>query len=229
MEQTYHVPPTLGFVTPKPDLNPDETAPEASEPVVPSDQVAISETLEELAREGARRMLERALHSEVDAYLGRRRYDRVEDDFSGYRNGYAREREISIGTWAVEVRPPRIADTPGHIPPFRSSILPRGRNLTHQTQRLFARLYLEGMSSGDFEPAFRELLGSRAPLSSSTILRLKQDWRSEYTVWRTRPLTERYVYCWADGIVRHEAPFDRVGWKGPPPGCRSSPVKLGAA
>jgi hypothetical protein len=45
-------------------------------------------------------------------------------------------------------------------------ILPRGRNLTYETQRLFARLYLEGLSSGDFEPAFRELLGTRAPLSS---------------------------------------------------------------
>jgi hypothetical protein len=29
--------------------------------------------------------------------------------------------------------------------------------------------------------------------------------------------------------VRHEAPVIRVGWKDPPPGCRSSPVKLRAA
>ena len=36
-------------------------------------------------------------------------------------------------------------------------------------------------------------------------------------------------YVYLDATVRHEAPFDRVGWKGPPPGCRSSPVKLGAA
>jgi hypothetical protein len=79
-----------------------------------------------------------------------------------------------------------VADTPGHIPPFRSSILPRGRALTYPTQRLFARLYLEGLSSGNFEPAFRELLGSRTPLSPSTILRLKADWRAEYTVCRTR-------------------------------------------
>ncbi len=203
MAEPYHVPTALGLVDAPPDRSPDETAPEATEPVVPSSQVAVSETLEELAREGARRMLERALHSEVDAYLGRRRYDRVDDDFAGYRNGYAREREISIGTWAVEVRPPRVADTPTHIPPFRSSILPRGRNLTYPTQRLFARLYLEGMSSGDFEPAFRELLGHRAPLSSSTILRLKEDWRAEYTVWRTRPITERYVYIWS-ARVRQE-------------------------
>ena len=31
------------------------------------------------------------------------------------------------------------------------------------------------------------------------------------------------------GYVRHEAPFDRVGCKGPPAACRSRPLKLGAA
>jgi hypothetical protein len=31
-------------------------------------------------------------------------------------------------------------------------------------------------------------------------MRLKEDWRAEYTVWRTRPITERYLYIWADGI-----------------------------
>ena len=208
MAAPYHAPEPIAFPASPPESPPEPPADagatadplDGSERTVPSGQPAISETLEELAREGARRMLERALHSEVDGYLGRRRYDRVDDDFAGYRNGYAREREISIGTWSVEVRPPRVADSPGHIPPFRSSILPRGRNLTYPTQRLFARLYLEGMSSGDFEPAFRELLGQRAPLSSSTILRLKEDWRAEYTVWRTRPITERYVYIWSDGI-----------------------------
>lgn len=201
MAEPYHAPPALGLVQPTPEASPAGAAPDASGPLVPTGQAEVGETLEELAREGARRMLERALHSEVDAYLGRRRYDRADDDgFSGYRNGYARDREISVGTWAVEVRPPRVADTPPHIPPFRSSILPRGRSLTHETQRLFARLYLEGLSSGDFEPAFRELLGTRAALSSSTILRLKEDWRAEYTVWRSRPITGRYAYCWADGI-----------------------------
>jgi putative transposase len=198
--EPYHAPTPIAFPTPPSDGSPGVEPADGSEPLVPTSQVAVGETLEELAREGARRMLERALHSEVDAYLGRRRYDRADDDFSGYRNGYARDREISVGTWAVEVRPPRVADTPSHIPLFRSSILPHGRNLTHETQRLFARLYLEGLSSGDFEPAFRQLPGTRAALSSSTILRLKEDWRAEYTVWRAHPISERYVYIWSDGI-----------------------------
>jgi Transposase, Mutator family len=100
---------------------------EPPEPITPTALPAISETLEEVVREGARRMLERALCAEVDAYLGRRRYDRVDDDFSGYRNGFARDREITIGSWAVEVRQPRVSDVPEHSPSFRSSILPRGR------------------------------------------------------------------------------------------------------
>jgi hypothetical protein len=34
---------------------------------------------------------------------------------------------------------------------------------------------------------------------------------------------------WIDDAVRHEAPYDRVGGRSPPPTCRSRPVKLGAA
>jgi transposase-like protein len=192
---------------------PTQDAPPVEPPGTPIDEVgatdppllgdglpAVTETLESLARDGARRMLERALHAEVDAHLGRHRYDRSDADFTGYRNGFARDREITIGTWSVEDRPPRVSDTPGHIPAFRSSILPRGRALSSETQRLFARLYLEGLSSGDFEPALRELVGERAPLSSSTILRLREEWKLEYAAWRVRPIRGRFAYLWCDGL-----------------------------
>jgi putative transposase len=57
------------------------------------------------------------------------------------------------------------------------------------------------LSSGDFEPVFRELLGEGAPLSESTILRLKAGWEQEYRVWRERRLEEhRYAYVWLDGV-----------------------------
>ena len=169
------------------------------EPTEPAAE-AVNHTLEELAREGARRMLERALATEVDEFLGRPRYERRLLAEQGYRNGYGRPRPVAIGTWPVEVRAPRIADLPTGAPPFHSAILPRRRMLSPETQRLFARLYLEGLSSGDFEPAFRELLGEHAPLSSSTILRLKEEWGSEYAAWRVRPIKARFTYVWADGI-----------------------------
>jgi len=194
----------------------------------PSAGTIITNTLERVAREGAQRMLQRALEDEVQTFLGRDRYAPGGRD-TGYRNGHGRPREIGIGTWSVEVRPPRISDLPPGAEPFASALLPRRRYLSQDTQRLFARLYLEGLSSGDFEPAFRQLLGERATLSGSTILRLKADWEADYRAFRSRPIEGTFAYLWADGIVRHEAPRDRVGGRSPPPACRSRPVKRRAA
>jgi transposase-like protein len=134
----------------------------------------VTDTLEAIAREGARKMLQAALEVEIDERLGRPRHAPGGRE-TGYRNGHDRPREVGIGTWSVEVRPPRVRDLPAGSEPFASKILPRRRYLSRDTQRLFARLYLEGLSSGDFEPAFRALMGERATLSASTMLRLRTD------------------------------------------------------
>jgi hypothetical protein len=61
-------------------------------------------------------------------------------------------------------------------------------------------------------------------------VRLKEVWQRDYEAWSKRSLTgKRYVYFWVDGIVRHEAPWNRVGCKDPPLACRSKPLKLEAA
>lgn len=160
----------------------------------------IVDALDQLAREGARLILERALSAEVDEFLGRERYARG-GEFRGYRNGHGRPRTVGIGTWAVPVKAPRVCDVPEEMPAFESAILPKRKRLSLETQKLFCQLYLEGLSSGDFEPVFRQLLGETAPLSANTILRLKEEWEQEYEAWRQRSLElERFVYVWADGI-----------------------------
>jgi putative transposase len=160
----------------------------------------ITDALDQLAREGARLMLERALAAEVDEFLGRERYVR-RGEFRGYRNGHGRARTVGVGTWAVPVRAPRVSDVPKDMPGFESAILPKRKRLSLETQKLFCQLYLEGLSTGDFEPVFRQLLGETAPLSPNTILRLKQEWEQEYEAWHRRPLDlGRYAYAWADGI-----------------------------
>ncbi len=103
-------------------------------------------------------LMQRALAVEVDEFLGRPRYERRVLAEHGYRNGYGRPRAVAIGTWPVEVRAPRIRDLPDDAPPFHSAILPR-RRIAVGRDPAPVRLYLEGLSSGDFEPAFRELLG----------------------------------------------------------------------
>jgi len=63
-------------------------------------------------------------------------------------------------------------------------------------------LYLNGISTGDFNEALEAFLGEDAKgLSHPTISRLKEKWKKEYEEWRKRDLTEeRYVYWWADGV-----------------------------
>jgi hypothetical protein len=79
-------------------------------------------------------------------------------------------------------------------------------------------------------PALEHFFGAAAGLSASVVTRLTTQWQAERQECLQRDLHDRdYVCCWADGIVRHEAPSDRAGWKDPPLGCRSSPLKLEAA
>ena len=62
-------------------------------------------------------------------------------------------------------------------------------------------LYLHGLAKGDFELALRGLLGEEAPLSASSIGRLKPQWQLEHEAWKQQDLSElQLVYVWADGI-----------------------------
>jgi len=165
-------------------------------------QEPVREALDELVRWGAQEMLRRALEEEVERFLQRGRYRRGQG-FRGYRNGYAPERTIGTGLGSVTVRVPRVREVPADVAPqgFRSAIVPRYQRRSAATAQLFAQLYLEGLSSGDFEPVFRALLGEDAPLSANTILRLKAGWEAEYTAWRRRSLRgQRYAYVWLDGV-----------------------------
>ena len=162
----------------------------------------VGDVLEELVRKGAQEMLRRALEDEVEGFLGRGRHERKRP-FRGYRNGYAPERTVGSGLGTVAVRAPRVREVPAEVSGegYRSAILPRYQRRSRAQARLFAQLYLEGLSSGDFEPVFRALLGEEAPLSKNTILRLKGTWKTEYEAWKQRSLGDhRYAYLWFDGI-----------------------------
>lgn len=162
----------------------------------------VQDALEAYVREGARRMLAVALEEEVNFFLGRHRYERGKA-FRGYRNGHHPLRELTVGLAPVEVRVPRVAKVPSEVAPegFQSQIVGRYQRASQTTQRLFARLYLEGLATGDFEPVFRELVGETMALSANAVVRLKEEWGEEYKAWRKRPLWEhQYAYIWSDGI-----------------------------
>jgi transposase-like protein len=162
----------------------------------------VQDALEAYVREGARKMLAVALEEEVNTFLRRQHYERGKE-FRGYRNGYHPLRELTVGLGPVKVRVPRVAKVPPDVAPqgFQSQIVRRYQRASETTRRLFARLYLEGLATGDFEPVFRELVGETTALSPNAIVRLKERWEQEYEAWRKRPLWKhRYAYVWTDGV-----------------------------
>ena len=153
--------------------------------------------LDEIAREGARRMLLSVLEAEVADFLGRHRYERGED-FRGYRNGYGKERKVALGSGPLNIRAPRVRES---RQPFKSEILKSYQRQSDNLKVMTPQLYLHGLATGEFELALRGFLGDGASLSAASVSRLKEQWEAEYERWRKRSLGEsQYVNLWCDGI-----------------------------
>jgi transposase-like protein len=98
----------------------------------------------------------------------------------------------------VTIRRPRIR---GLKERFESVLLPMFQRQSETVKQLLPELYLHGLSMGDFDLALRGLLGDEAPLSATTLARLKEVWREEYQQWKEIDLSGKDpVYLWADGI-----------------------------
>ena len=120
------------------------------------------------------------------------------DSDTGYRNGYGRARRLTLSSGTIQLRRPRVRDTEEQ---FESRLLPLFVNRTRKIAELIPELYLRGLSEGDFDLALRGLLGEDAPVSASTVARLKDKWNDELAQWRSRPLDDlEVVYMWVDGV-----------------------------
>src|SRR5215207_3109109 len=175
-------------------------------PVGEDDALAV--TLDDLAREGARRMIATALKAEADEYVASF-VDELDEEGKRLvvRNGRARERRVTVGPGTVAIRAPRVNDKrideeTGARKRFSSRILPAYARRSPKVNDVLPVLYLRGLSTGDFRPALEQLLGEDAAgLSASTISRLCKDWEAEHERFRTRSLRfHRYAYLFVDGV-----------------------------
>jgi transposase-like protein len=163
--------------------------------------------IDEIVREGARRMLAEALQAEVDAYIARFVAERDENGHRlVVRNGSHQPREVLTSAGAVEVTAPRVNDRrvdpeTGEQARFTSAILPAWCRKTPKITEVLPLLYLHGLSTGDFVPALGQFLGSSAGLSAAVITKLTEAWKAEQRSFPARDLSGvDYVYLWVDGI-----------------------------
>ena len=154
-------------------------------------------------------MIAAALEAEVDEYVSSFTEEVGEDGKRlVVRNGRARERRVTVGSGTVPIRAPRVNDKrvdeeTGERKRFSSKILPAYARRSPKVTEVLPILYLHGLSTGDFGPALRDLLGEDASgLSSSSIQRL-----TEQLAGRARRVPHagelrfhRYAYLFVDGV-----------------------------
>ncbi len=158
------------------------------------------ETLETFAREQIQAFVQALLEEEIADLLGRARSQRraAVDAPAGHRNGHGKPRRLAMQSGTIVVRRPRVRGLEGQ---FESRLLPLFQRRTPAVGELLPELYLHGLAQGDFELALRGLLGDGAPLSASSIARLRAKWQLAYDAWRSRRLDDReLVYLWTDGV-----------------------------
>ena len=162
--------------------------------------------LDEIIRKGARKMLQAAIDAEVDSFIQDYQHHR---DESGRRlvvkNGSLPARNILTGAGSIPVQQGRVRDNStdrNSRVEFSPNVLPAYLKRTAAIEELIPWLYLKGISTGDFGEALQALVGEKAKgLSANVVVRLKEQWGTEYDEWMKRDLSgKQYVYVWADGI-----------------------------
>jgi transposase-like protein len=184
-------------------VNPDDPMPAAA----PASAAVGGSLIDEIVRDGARRMLAAALEAEVAAYIAAH-VDELDERGRRLvvRNGHAQPRQVLTSAGAVGVVAPRVNDkrveeATGERQRFSSAILPAWCRRSPKITEVLPLLYLHGLSSQDFVPALEGFLGTGSGLSAATVTRMTVQWQDEAKAFNDRDLsTVDYVYVWADGV-----------------------------
>ncbi len=173
----------------------------------------LSEVIEDVARLGARLIIQCAVEAEVEVFLGRARYQRTADvpqARAGSRNGFS---EVTIKTTAgaVKVERPKLRGTTER---FASQLFGKTVTKSNALESLVLAGFVRGLSVRDVENTLADALGAEAALSKSTVSRVCQVIGQEFDRWSTRRLDDLeldYLFLDASMFKMH-------------PGARAEPV-----
>ena len=149
------------------------------------------ESLSELARLGARLIIQRAVEDEFDAWLGRARYERRPDYQrglrnydSGLRNGF-RPRTVQTAEGELQIDIPQVREA---AETFASKLFPRTPKLlrTEPLKALVIGAFVRGLSMRDVESLCEQ--AGLGKLSKSTASRMCEELRERFDQFKRRSL-----------------------------------------
>jgi len=173
----------------------------------------LAEIIEDVARLGARLIIQTAVEAEVDAFLGRARYQRFADcpdARPGSRNGYC-DSTVKTTAGPVTIERPKLRGT---TEAFASQLFGKGVTKSNALESLVIAGFVRGLSVRDVENTLGDALGAEAALSKSTVSRVCQAITAEFEAWSKRRLDDLeldYLFLDASMFKMH-------------PGARAEPV-----
>jgi putative transposase len=160
----------------------------------------LASILEDVGRLSVRLVMQAALEAEVTEFLGRARYQRHEaavESRPGARNGWQPPTAVKTTMGPVAVQRPKLRGTDER---FCSRLFGLGVTRTNALESLVISGWVRGLSDRDIEATLAEVLGAEAALSRSTVSRICQQLKGEFTAWTSRSLAEvRLDYLYLDG------------------------------
>ncbi|MCW3066130.1 MAG: transposase, partial [Solirubrobacterales bacterium] len=169
--------------------------------------------LSELARLGARLIIQRAVEDEFDEWLGRCRYERSRPEYQrGLRNGF-RPRRVQTAEGELEVEIPQVREA---AEPFVSKLFGRWHYKrllqTEPLKALIVGAFVRGLSMRDVESLCDE--AGLGKTSKSTVARICSELHERFEAFCRRDLYEiRLVVLFLDAIylpVRPSGPKEGV-------------------
>jgi len=152
-------------------------------------------------RDRVRGFIEELIGQELDAALGRGRYERDAEAPKGYRNG-TRERQLlgSFGPVELSVPRARMAAEGGGTQEWRSGALPRYARMTRQVEALIAGAYLAGTNTRRVKRALAALF--KGAVGKDVVSRTWRKVKTDWDAWNGRDLAgEDVVRLILDGTV----------------------------
>jgi putative transposase len=168
------------------------------------------EALSELAKLGARLIIQRAVEDEFDAWLGRTRYERRPEAPPGLRNGF-RPRRVQTAEGELEVEIPQVREA---AEPFVSKLFPRGTKLlrTEPLRAMVIGAFVRGLSMRDVESLCEQ--AGLGKLSKSTAARICRELRERFEAFQRRDLYDiQLAALFLDAVflsVRPDGPKEGV-------------------
>jgi putative transposase len=153
-------------------------------------QEVFEQFVQERLRQAVRAALISVLEEEVTAFIGASPYERTEQRRDQRNGHYTRQLETTMGP-ITDLPVPR---TRGG---YQTQLFERYHRRREELDSAIGEMFVKGVSTAKVGEVIETMTGSKP--SASTVSRVFHSLEAEYEQWKSRKLSKRYVYAFADG------------------------------